>query len=604
MTGIDVLFAFGKAFFVVMFAMNVAVLLTWADRRYGALLQDRVGPERAVVWLPRRVAQGLAFLPAAAVAAAVVLFAWVNKEDAQGLPGNAVLLAQAAIFMTWFTGLVIAGSVKARGPRDSFDAFIQSLGDPRVFFYCGLVVHVAVLLVAGLLRGSSAGEIFVDVEYRGGAMLLAAAVVAGAVYAVLQMKDDKIGLRLLGLLHPAADGLKTAFKEDFIPPNADRFLHSIAPIISFFPALVVLGTVPFGDTLCFGEATDDVKLGPLAFIKAGGLDPRKLMAMVPHQGICPDHALKLQVIDLDIGLLYFFALAGTGIVGAALAGWSSDNKYSLLGGVRAASQMVSYEVTLGLTLIGAVMTYGTLRIDDMVRWQAENAWGIFVQPLAFVLFFSASVAESKRIPFDLPEGESELVAGYYTEYSGMKFAMFFFAEYVAVVTSSALMAAIFLGGWSLPFFARDGLHVAIGGTELFSQAMPHATVVVLGVLGFIVKTIALCMIQLTIRWTLPRFRYDQLMRLGWRMLLPASLANLLVTGLVLLAIDAAGPSVTQALAVVGQLTQAVVAVFGIFVAVVFVRFLLEPAHHRRVVSSTSAKFAALAGGTRSARMSA
>ncbi len=604
MTGIEVLFAFGKAFFVVMFAMNVAVLLTWADRRYGALLQDRVGPERAVVWLPRRVAQGLAFAPALAVAAGVLLFAEANKEDVPGRAGNAVLLAQGAIFMTWFTGLVIAGSVKARGPRNSFDTFIQSLGDPRVFFYAGLVAHVAVLLVAGLLRGSSAGDLFVDVEYRGGAMLLAAAVVAGAVYAVMQMKDDKIGLRLLGLLHPAADGLKTAFKEDFIPPNADRFLHSIAPMISFFPALVVLGTVPFGDTLCFGEATSDVSLGPIAFIKTGHLDPRRLMALVPHEGICPDHAVKLQVLDLNIGLLYFFALAGTGIVGAALAGWSSDNKYSLLGGLRAASQMVSYEVTLGLTLIGSVMIYGTLRIDEMVRWQAENAWGIFVQPLGFILFFSASVAESKRIPFDLPEGESELVAGYYTEYSGMKFAMFFFAEYVAVVTSSALMAAIFLGGWHLPFFSRDGLHVAVGGTELFSQQMPQATVIVLGVLGFVVKTIALCMIQLTIRWTLPRFRYDQLMRLGWRKLLPASLANLLVTGLVILAVGAAGPSVTQALAVASDLTQAFVAVGGIVVAVLFVRFLLEPAQHRRVVSSTSAKFAALAGGTRSARMSA
>jgi len=604
MTGIDYLFAFGKAFFVVMFAMNVAVLLTWADRRYGALLQDRVGPQRAVVWLPRRVAQGLAFLPAVAVAVGALFFAEANKEDVQSRGGNAVLLAQGAIFITWFTGLVIAGSVKARGPRSSFDAFIQSLGDPRVFFYGGLVAHVGVLLVAGLLRGSSAGEVFVDVEYRGGAGLFAAAVLSGALYAVLQMKDEKIGLRLLGLLHPAADGLKTAFKEDFIPPNADRFLHSIAPMISFFPALVVLGTVPFGDTLCFGEATSDVNLGPISFIKTGHLDPSKLLSMVPRNGICPDHAVKLQVVDLNIGLLYFFALAGTGIVGAALAGWSSDNKYSLLGGLRAASQMVSYEVTLGLTLIGAVMMYGTLRIDEMVRWQAENVWGIFVQPLGFVLFFAASVAESKRIPFDLPEGESEIVAGYYTEYSGMKFAMFFFAEYVAVVTSSALMAAIFLGGWSLPFFARDGLHIAIGGNELFVQQMPQATIVVLGVLGFVVKTIALCMIQLTIRWTLPRFRYDQLMRLGWRKLLPASLANLIVTGLAILAIQSAGPSVTQALGVVSDLTQAFVAVGGIAVVVLFIRFLLAPAEHRRVVSSTSAKFAALAGGTHTARMSA
>jgi NADH-quinone oxidoreductase subunit H len=603
MTGIDILFAFGKAFFVVMFAMNVAVILTWADRRYGALLQDRVGPERAVIWLPRRVAQGLAFLPALAVAAGVLAFAETNKEDVQGRMGNALLLGQGAIFMTWFVGLVIAGAVKRRGVRSSFDAFIQSLGDPRVFFYGGLVAHVGVLLVAGLLRGSAVGNTFLEVEYRGGAMLLAVAVVASAVYGVLQMTDERIGLRLLGLLHPAADGLKTAFKEDFIPPRADRFLHSLAPMISFFPALVVLGTVPFGDTLCFGEAEADVTLGPIALIKAGHLDPRKLLAMVPREGICPD-GLKLSVADLNIGLLYFFALAGTGIVGAALAGWSSDNKYSLLGGLRAASQMVSYEVTLGLTMVGAVMTYGTLRIDEMVRWQAENTWGVFVQPLGFVLFFAASVAESKRIPFDLPEGESELVAGYYTEYSGMKFAMFFFAEYVAVVTGSALMAAVFFGGWHLPFIERDGLHLAIGGTEIFAQPIGHGLVVVLGVLAFVVKTIALCMIQLTIRWTLPRFRYDQLMRLGWRKLLPASLANLLVTGLAILTIQSAGPSVVQALAVASDLTQAFIALSGIAVAVIFVRFLLAPAEHRRSIASTSAKFAALAGGTRRYPMSA
>jgi NADH-quinone oxidoreductase subunit H len=600
----DVLFMFLKAFVVVMFAMNVAVILTWADRRYGAMLQDRVGPERAVVWLPRPIAQGLAFVPALAVAVAVLGFAHAQKEDAPSKVGNAIFLSQAAIFMTWFTGLVIAGAVKQRGSRGSFDRFIHSLGDPRRFVYGGLLTHAVTLLLLGLVRESAAGTDLIEAAYGGGAGLLAAAVIGGAVYAVMQMRDERIGLRLLGLLHPAADGLKTAFKEDFIPPNADRFLHSLAPIISFFPALVVLGTVPFGDTLCFGEADATVPLGPFAWVKKGGIDPAKLFALVPRDGICHDHGVQLQVANLNIGLLYFFALAGTGIVGAALAGWSSDNKYSLLGGLRAASQMVSYEVTLGLTLIGAIMMYGTLRIDEMIRWQAENTWGIFVQPLAFVLFFSAAVAESKRIPFDLPEGESELVAGYYTEYSGMKFAMFFFAEYVAVVTSGALMAAIFFGGWHLPFVARDGVNIAIGDTVFFSQKLAHPLIIVLGVVGFTVKTLLLCMIQLTIRWTLPRFRYDQLMKLGWRKLLPASLANILVTGLLILAVQEAGPSVLRALRVAGDLSEALVAFAGIAVAIVFVRFLLEPAKHRRVVASTSAKYAALAGGTHTARMGA
>jgi NADH-quinone oxidoreductase subunit H len=594
----------GKAFFVVMFAMNVAVVLTWADRRYGALLQDRVGPDRAVVWLPRRVAQGLAFLPALGVAGGVALFAKSHLEDTEGKAGSALLLVQGAIFILWFTGLAIAGAVKLRGQRSAFDTFIAQTGDPRNFFYGGLVAHIAAFFAFGLLREGEAAVQFHELAFLAGAAFFVVGVLVGAVYAVLQMTDEKIGLRLAGLLHPAADGLKTAFKEDFIPPNADRFLHSLAPIISFFPALVVLGTVPFGDTLCFGEAKKDVSVGPLHLIIQGRLDPTQLLAMVPRDGTCPDHGLKLAVADLNIGLLFFFALAGTGIVGAALAGWSSDNKYSLLGGLRAASQMVSYEVTLGLTMIGAVMVYGTLRIDEMVRWQAENTWGVFVQPLGFILFFAAAVAESKRIPFDLPEGESELVAGYYTEYSGMKFAMFFFAEYVAVVTSSALMVAVFFGGWHLPFIARDGLHVAIGDTVLFSERLPHGMVIVAGVLGFIVKTIMLCMIQLTIRWTLPRFRYDQLMRLGWRMLLPASLVNILVTGLGILTAQAAGEQVLRGLGIAGDLTELFVALLGIVAAVALIRFLLAPAEHRRVLSSTSAKFAAMAGGTHSARMGA
>ncbi len=603
MSGIEYLFMFAKAFFVVMFAMNVAVLLTWADRRYGALLQDRVGPERAVIWLPRRVAQGLAFLPAVVIAAGIVLFTVANKQDDTN-SGDAMLFGQGAIFMSWFAAIVIAGAVQRRGVRSSFDRFIRSVGDPRVFFYAGLVAHVGLLLLVSLLGDSSGGTVVREVMYRGGAALLAVLIFASAAYGVVQMRDDRVGIRLLGLLHPAADGLKTAFKEDFIPPNADRFLHSIAPIISFFPALVVLGTVPFGDTLCFAEAPTDVKLGPLMLIKAGRLDPRHLLPLVPREGICPDHAVGLQVANLNIGLLYFFALAGTGIVGAALAGWSSDNKFSLLGGLRAASQMVSYEVTLGLTMVGAVMTYGTLRIDEMVRWQAANTWGVFVQPLGFILFFAASVAESKRIPFDLPEGESELVAGYFTEYSGMKFAMFFFAEYIAVVTSSALMAAIFFGGWHLPFIDRGGLHIAIGDHVFASQPLTQGFVIFIGFFGFVVKTVALCMIQLTIRWTLPRFRYDQLMRLGWRVLLPASLANVMVTGLAILAIQAAGPSVMAGLGVVSDVTQLIVAVLGVVVTFGFVRFLLAPAEHRRVLSSTSAKFAAMAGGTRTARMSA
>jgi NADH-quinone oxidoreductase subunit H len=568
------------------------------------MLQDRVGPHRAVIWLPQRLAQAMAFLPALAVAAGVIAFAAAHKDDTVGKTSNALLFSHLAIFMTWLTALSIAGAVKRRGQRNSFDRFLASFGDPRTFFWAGLVTHLGAILVAGLLRGTDLGVSLRDAAYGVGAALLAAVVVGGAVYAVAQMKDDKIGLRLAGLLHPAADGLKFAFKEDFVPPNADRLLHGMAPIISVFTALVVLAVIPFGDTLCFGLANADFALGPITLIKAGQIDPTMLLAAVPREGTCIAGAVPLQVVDFNVGLLYFFALAGTGVVGAALAGWSSDNKFSLLGGLRAASQMVSYEVALGLTVIGAVMVYGTLQVDDMVQWQAENTWGIFVQPLAFILFFTAAVAESKRIPFDLPEGESEIVSGYFTEYSSFKFAMFMFAEYVAVVSAGAVMAALFFGGWHLPFVERDGVHVAIGDTVLFHQRMSHGAIVLIGLIGFILKTIVLCWLQLTIRWTLPRFRYDQLMRLGWRKLLPASLLNILVTGLVILTIQSAGPSVVAALATAADLSEALVAVLGVVTLVVLVRFLLKPAEHRRVIASTSARFAALAGGTRSARLGA
>jgi NADH-quinone oxidoreductase subunit H len=250
------------------------------------------------------------------------------------------------------------------------------------------------------------------------------------------------------------------------------------------------------------------------------------------------------------------------------------------------------------------MVYGTVRINEMVRWQSEHAWGIFVQPVAFVLFFAAAVAESKRIPFDLPEGESEIVAGYYTEYAGMKFAMFFFAEYVAVVSSSALMTALFLGGWSLPFVHRDGITIAMADSVLYSLPLPHIAVILIGALAFISKTMLLCWVQLTIRWTLPRFRYDQLMRLGWRKLLPTSLVNILVTGLVMLALDSPSAMVGDALRWLGDASMAVVAIGGLIALVLFTRFLLAPVRKRKLLAASSARFAQSQGGTRTARMGA
>src|SRR6204780_515341 len=303
--------------------------------------------------------------------------------------------------------------------------------------------------------------------------------------------------RLAGLLHPAADGLKFFTKEDFMPPKADKLLFTLAPIMAMGMVFTLVGTIPFGDTICLHEFRVRV---PNIF--SGPAVPRfGLCSADPKNGYYP---IDLAVAPLGVGVLFVFAMSGQGIIGAAIAGWSSDNKFSLMGALRAASQMVSYEVTLGLSLVGAMMVYRTVRLDDMVRWQEEQSWGIFVQPLAFFLFFTAAVAENKRIPFDLPEAESELVSGYFTEYGGMKFGMFYFAEYAEVVTGSMLLVTIFLGGWALPFVHRDGLTIAFGSATLVQVALPHLIVTLLGVLAFFGKVLAVCFVQVFVRWTLPR----------------------------------------------------------------------------------------------------
>jgi NADH-quinone oxidoreductase subunit H len=354
-------------------------------------------------------------------------------------------------------------------------------------------------------------------------------------------------IRLAGLLHPLADGIKFFFKEDFVPPNADKLLHGLAPILSLFPPIVLLGVVPFMDTLCPQVLKDH---GFWASVPRFGecASGTTLKALPPISG---------QVVDINVGLLYVFAFAGMGVIGATIAGWSSDNKFSLLGGLRAASQLVSYEVGMGLSLVGVLMVYSTLQLGEMARWQGENVWGIFVQPLGFLLFFTAAAAESKRTPFDLPEGESEIVAGYLVEYSGMKFGMFYMGEYIEVAVVSGLLTALYLGGYNVPFLYRDGIDLTIFGTTLVKQTLPHVVVIAIQVLTFFGKVTFLCWFQIFIRWTLPRFRYDQLMKLGWRMLLPACLVNVFITGVAILAYDRAGANVKGGLALVGDALNAV-----------------------------------------------
>ena len=331
-------------------------------------------------------------------------------------------------------------------------------------------------------------------------------------------------IRLAGLLHPLADAVKFIFKEDFVPPKADRFLHSMAPIIALVPAVGAFAVIPFADTMFWDHLGD----------------------VLPRTGPVSGPQIAMQVAPIDIGILFLFAITSTGVIGAAVAGYASDNKFSLLGGVRAASQMVSYEVALGLTIVPCFMIYGSLRLEDMGAWQASHqTWGIFSLPmtLAFILFFTASIAESKRIPFDLPEGESELVGGYLTEYSGMKFGMFFMSEFVEVVGLAALATVLFFGAWDVPFLFRDGFDLpgswgfTIPGTAiLIGDRLPvvHWGVLLIQVIAFLIKIIVLIWLQLMIRWTLPRFRYDQVMILCWKGMLPLALFNILFTGVVVL----------------------------------------------------------------------
>jgi NADH-quinone oxidoreductase subunit H len=310
------------------------------------------------------------------------------------------------------------------------------------------------------------------------------------------------GFAGLGLVNTMlADPLKFFTKEDVIPASVDRLLHTLAPCINLFPAVVAFAAIPFGDVLRLG-----------------------------------DRVISLQVIELNVGVLYILAMASLGVYGVVLAGWSSNNRLSLLGGVRGSAQMISYEIGMGLSIVAMVMTFGSLDLQEMVRAQGHliggwvPAWGILYQPLAFLIFLCAGIAESKRVPFDLPESESELVSGYFTEYSGIKYLMFFMTDFVEVALVAGLITTMFFGGWQVPFLAGDGFHFPGGASVL----LPQAVVALLQIASFMVKVLLFCWLPFLVRWTLPRLRYDQLMWFGWKGLLPASLLNVLATGVLVL----------------------------------------------------------------------
>ena len=313
-------------------------------------------------------------------------------------------------------------------------------------------------------------------------------------------RADIMGFTALGLFHAIADAIKMFTKEDFIPQGANRFLHTLSPIIALIPAILTFAVVPFGGQYELWGTK-----------------------------------VNLVISDLDVGLLFVFAIASIATYGYVIAGWASNNNWSLLGSMRTASQMISYEVTMGLTIVGVLMVYGTMKLTEIGAAQEDFLnWGFFLQPVGFFMFLAASIAENKRIPFDAPEAESELVAGYFTEYSGLKFGMFFMSEFIEMVTIGAIVTILFFGAWHIPFLSSTTL---LSWLDFLGTNWATLALMLIHIGVFFAKVIFFIWFQMTIRWTLPRFRYDQIMKLGWKILLPLSLANILITGIVILLVN-------------------------------------------------------------------
>jgi len=366
-----------------------------------------------------------------------------------------------------------------------------------------LVVYVVYIAYAvGMLMGF--GTVLTWVERKQAAVMSDR---IGANRAYVRIPFTQIKLVWLGLFHGIADGIKMLVKEDFKPRTYDWYAYAVAPWVVFTPVLLVFGVIPFG----------------------GALDPGRLFPSLAEW--FGGRTYQMQIAQLDAGLLMVFAFSGLTIIGAMLAGWSSANKFSLLGGLRAGSQMISYELVMGLTVLGLILIFGTVDLGSMVRQQSGTvlgflpAWGVVYQPFAAVLFMTAAIAENKRIPFDLPEAESELIAGYYTEYSAMKMGLFMFAEFIEIAIIGALFTTLFLGGYNLPYMNDAGFTWPGGST----WAMSHGAVVVTQLVVFLLKVLVVCSFQILVRWTLPRFRYDQVLSFAWKFMLPLALANLAIT---------------------------------------------------------------------------
>jgi NADH-quinone oxidoreductase subunit H len=359
-------------------------------------------------------------------------------------------------------------------------AVVHTTPDPPLPFWVFLISTVVKMLV-------------VFTVYMVGVALLTLAERKISAWIQGRLGPNRVGGKL-GLLQPAADGVKNIMKEETMPGHVNKPIFLLAPMLAFIPALIAWAVIPFG-------APWDSRWGRISMV----------------------------VADLPVGFLFTLAIASLGVYGIVLAGWSSNNKYALLGGLRSSAQMVSYEIAMGMSLIPVLLLAGNVSLNEIVDQQASmHIWNVLTLTISFFIFVVAAFAETNRLPFDLPEAESELIAGYHTEYSAMKFSMFPISEYANMATSSALMATLFFGGWDIPFTRVDNTT----GVSFFMMLLS------IGIFGL--KTLFFIFVFIWIRWTLPRFRYDQLMSLGWKFMLPLALAYIVIVASVMLALDFAG----------------------------------------------------------------
>jgi NADH-quinone oxidoreductase subunit H len=367
--------------------------------------------------------------------------------------------------MNWSVVLALLQAANPQAPPSSTSTFV-------IFTIVKMIVVFTVLMIGVALLTLAERKISAWIQDRHG--------------------PNRVGGKL-GLLQPAADGLKNIMKEETYPEAAYKPLFILAPALAFIPAMLTFAVIPFASPLPTQWGLIDMVVAPL-----------------------------------PIGFLYILAIASLGVYGVVLAGWSSNNKYSLLGGLRSSAQMVSYEISMGLSTVAVLLVAGNVALNDIIWQQATTVWNFFALTVAFVIFLIAAFAETNRLPFDLPEAESELIAGYHTEYSAMKFSLFFIAEYSNMVTASALLVTLFFGGWDIPFTLWD------------NQPTWSILKTVLTGAFFALKVLFFLFFYMWIRWTLPRFRYDQLMSLGWRVLLPTALVYIIVIAGTLLILELLG----------------------------------------------------------------